>query len=54
MKELQELQGLIEEKRMELNNSLVRDEFSIYYEKSLELDKLIEEYIEMRQGVTTK
>lgn len=50
---LQELQIQIEKKRLELDNSLLTDDFSIYYAKSVELDKLIEQYIEMTEGVTT-
>lgn len=42
-----QLQQRIEELRTELNQSIVKEQYEVYYAKSVELDKLIEEYIEL-------
>ena len=50
MRERQELQKLIEEARLELNRSLERREaYEVYYAKSLFLDELIEEYLDVKE-----
>ena len=47
MRQIMETQKRIEEARHELNEAFLRrDETSSYYEKSVRLDKLIEEYLE--------
>lgn len=52
MERIKQLQRKIESVRLELDEALLRkDEFEIYYEKSTELDKLIEEYLESREKV---
>lgn len=53
MRKLKEIRDLIEKKRAELNESYVHDEYSVYYAKSLELDKLLEEYLELQKEETT-
>ena len=42
MRELKELQHLIEKARLELDQALESDSYEIYYQKSVYLDKLIE------------
>ncbi len=49
MKKLKELHNRIEFARLELNQSLVQDDYEIYYQKSVYLDQLIEEYIELKE-----
>lgn len=50
MERIKQLQRKIESIRKELDEALLRkDEFEIYYEKSIELDRLIEEYLESRE-----
>lgn len=50
MKNLYELQKKIEKARQELDQAyLAADCFESYYEKSTELDRLIEEYIERKE-----
>ncbi len=50
MRERQELQRLIEEARLDLDQSLERrDDYEVFYAKSLFLDKLIEEYLDMKE-----
>ncbi len=45
-----QLKRKIESVRAELDKSLLqRDEFDSYYQKSTELDKLIEEYLEIKE-----
>lgn len=45
-----ELQMEIELARLELDEALLQeDEFEEYYQKSTRLDKLIEEYLEMKE-----
>lgn len=50
MRKLYELQRKIETAREELDQALLHeDEFEFYYEKSTNLDKLIEEYLERKE-----
>ncbi|MGN0353002.1 MAG: hypothetical protein ACI4ES_15255 [Roseburia sp.] len=50
MKDMTELQMEIELARLELDEALLQeDEFEEYYQKSTRLDKLIEEYLEMKE-----
>ena len=52
MSDMTELQKEIELARLELDESLLQeDEFGEYYQKSIRLDKLIEEYLEMKERV---
>lgn len=53
MRELSELKEMIEVARLELDESLLGADYTVYYEKSLYLDKLIEEYLDIRDGVGT-
>ena len=54
MRKLYELRKEIETARLELEKSLLQeDDFECYYEKSTKLDKLIEEYLESKEKVTT-
>uniref|UniRef100_UPI003FEDC65A Spo0E family sporulation regulatory protein-aspartic acid phosphatase n=1 Tax=Roseburia sp. TaxID=2049040 RepID=UPI003FEDC65A len=47
MNKVKELQKKIEIVRLELDEALLqKDKFDMYYQKSTELDKLIEEYLE--------
>lgn len=46
MQEVTQLKIKIEETRRKLENAVLNDVFDVYYPKSLELDSLIEEYIE--------
>lgn len=46
MKEVTQLKIKIEETRKKLEKSVVKDAFEVYYPISLELDQLIEEYLE--------
>lgn len=43
------LKSKIEALREELDASIVEDKYEVYYEKSLQLDKLIEEYIKLEE-----
>ncbi len=53
MKKMYELQKKIETARRELDQAyLVEDQFECYYEKSTQLDKLIEEYLERKEQST--
>ena len=45
------LRSRIEALRAELDASIVEDKYEVYYEKSLQLDKLIEEYIRLEQSI---
>lgn len=47
MNKMNNLKARIEKTRNELNELILTDKFEVYYEKSIELDKLIEEYIDM-------
>lgn len=49
MREQKELQQLIEKARLDLDESLDSDSYEIYYEKSVYLDRLIEEYLELQE-----
>ncbi|MBO5524956.1 MAG: Spo0E family sporulation regulatory protein-aspartic acid phosphatase [Roseburia sp.] len=52
MERMKQLQRKIESVRLELDEALLRrDKFESYYEKSTELDKLIEEYVERKEKV---
>ena len=50
MKEVTQLKAKIEEARKRLEQAVVDEEFDAYYPKSLELDHLIEEYLEQVQN----
>ncbi len=55
MRELMELQNLIEKARLELDQSLAaEDSYETYYEKSLYLDRLIEEYLDAKECESSK
>ena len=47
MRTIEELKILIEEARKELDALVLTEKLDVYYEKSKELDKLIEEYLEL-------
>lgn len=47
MRSIKELKILIEEARKELDALVLTEKLDVYYEKSKELDKLIEEYLEL-------
>ena len=47
MRTIEELKILIEEARKELDTLVLTEKLDVYYEKSKELDKLIEEYLEL-------
>ena len=47
MRSIEELKILIEEARKELDALVLTEKLDVYYEKSKELDKLIEEYLEL-------
>lgn len=50
MKSMRELQKRIETVRLELDEAMLqREEFDRYYQKSTELDRLIEEYLETKE-----
>lgn len=49
MREQKELQQLIEKARLDLDQSLDSDSYEVYYEKSVYLDRLIEEYLELQE-----
>ncbi len=49
MREQKELQQLIEKARLDLDESLDSDSYEVYYEKSVYLDRLIEEYLELQE-----
>ena len=52
MERMKQLQRKIEKVRLELDVALLqRDKFENYYQKSTELDKLIEEYLERTEKV---
>ncbi len=46
------LKSKIEALREELNASIVEDKYEVYYKKSVELDKLIEEYIKLEEQIS--
>ena len=49
MRKINEIKSLIEKKREELDALILTDKFETYYEKSKELDKLIEEYLDVEE-----
>ena len=49
MREQKELRQLIEKARLDLDESLDSDSYEVYYEKSVYLDRLIEEYLELQE-----
>lgn len=51
MRGLSELKEMIEVARIELDESLLSADYTIYYEKSVYLDKLIEEYLDIKDGI---
>lgn len=42
------LQEQIERLREDLNKSIIKEPYEVYYAKSVALDKLFEEYIELK------
>lgn len=53
MKKINKLRKKIEIARIELNRSFVEDEFDVYYQKNLKLDRLIEEYMDLQEKKKT-
>ena len=51
MSSLESLRNKIEKVRNELNEEIVSKEYEVYYEKSLELDKLIAEYVDLEAQI---
>lgn len=51
MNRVVKLKSKIENLRDELNQSIVKDQYEVYYAKSVELDKLIAEYIELEEQI---
>lgn len=49
MRKIEEIQDLIEKKREELDALISMDKLEQYYEKSKELDKLIEEFLDVEE-----
>lgn len=49
MRKIKEVQELIEKTRDELDELVLTEKFETYYEKSKELDSLIEEYLEVEE-----
>lgn len=49
MRKIEELKSLIENTRKELDDLILTEKLETYYEKSKELDKLIEEYLEVEE-----
>ena len=49
MRKIVEIQDLIEKTREELDELIVTEKIESYYEKSKELDSLIEEYLEVEE-----
>lgn len=47
MNKVNNLKTRIEKTRNELNELILTDKFDVYYAKSVELDKLIEEYLDI-------
>ncbi len=50
MRKIEEIKTLIEETRKELDSLVSTEELKKYYEKSKELDKLIEEYLDLEES----
>ncbi len=49
MKEQRELKKMIEAARLELDKALETESFEVYYQKSVELDQLIEQYLDAQE-----
>ena len=49
MRNVAEIQTLIENTREELDSLIVKEDFETYYEKSKKMDSLIEEYLEVEE-----
>lgn len=49
MKKLSELKKMIETARQELDKALETESFQVYYQKSVELDQLIEQYLDAQE-----
>ena len=49
MNTLENLRNKIEEVRKELNEKVVSEEYESYYAKSVELDQLIAEYVDLEE-----
>lgn len=49
MRNITEVQSLIENTREELDSLITTENFESYYEKSKQLDSLIEEYLEVEE-----
>jgi len=49
MRNMNEVKSLIEKTREELDALILTEKHETYYEKSKELDKLIEEYLEVEE-----
>ena len=50
MRELKELKKMIEVARMDLDRSMETECFDVYYKKSVELDRLIEKYLDAKEA----
>ena len=51
MNQIETLRNKIEEVRNELNQQIVSKDYEVYYAKSVELDKLIAEYVELEEQI---
>lgn len=49
MRKIEEIKTLIERTREELDALILTEKLENYYEKSVELDKLIEEYLDVEE-----
>lgn len=49
MRKIEEIKTLIERTREELDDLILTENLENYYEKSKELDKLIEEYLDVEE-----
>lgn len=49
MRKIEDIKSLIEKTRDELDALILTEELESYYEKSKELDKLIEEYLDVEE-----
>lgn len=54
MDELQKIQKQIEQTRKELDELMLDDDYDASYQKSVYLDQLIEQYLDIVEGVDTK
>lgn len=52
MNTLENLRNKIEEVRKELNEKVVSEEYERYYAKSVELDQLIAEYVDLEEQIS--